>query len=313
MAIFAKVVDIFSFASMERFSFIVFALSLLTMIVCLNLNPRLDGAVWYHQYRGPKLRKSERHRELEFNFVVKGTATYLIKNQKFVLVRNSNVWLFPGQEHMLINESVDCEMWIVVFRRRLLQRICREQQFRLLSKSDPVPDFCRRLSVPSAQQLHALLQSIFESAKIPAFFNSGLAFTLHKAWLLSCEEQPVVPVCDVHPCVERAAYLLQQEDPQMTTKEICRTSGLSTSRLRRLFKIQTGLGIHEFRNRVMIDRFVQLYSTRKDKMLSTALQAGFGSYSQFHRVFTKAMGRSPGRYYRSTSELTAPSPGYGNP
>jgi AraC-like DNA-binding protein len=33
-------------------------------------------------------------------------------------------------------------------------------------------------------------------------------------------------------------------------------------------------------------------------MLDAALEAGFGSYPQFHRIFKRVMGRSPGKYRR---------------
>ena len=71
----------------------------------------------------------------------------------------------------------------------------------------------------------------------------------------------------------------------------------------RLFKQQTGLSISEFRNRLRIQQFMKLYgSGQRRTVLASALEAGFGSYTQFHRVFTEIAGRSPRAYQREVKE-----------
>ena len=76
-------------------------------------------------------------------------------------------------------------------------------------------------------------------------------------------------------------------------------AGLSGPRLSRLFKEQTGFALAEFRNRSRVQRFLEIYGTgQRHTMLSAALDAGFGSYAQFHRVFRRIAGESPGEYRR---------------
>jgi AraC-like DNA-binding protein len=66
-----------------------------------------------------------------------------------------------------------------------------------------------------------------------------------------------------------------------------------------LFKQQTGVALVDFRNRQRVERFLQIYGTgQRLTMLDAALEAGFGSYPQFHRVFKRVIGCSPGRYRR---------------
>jgi AraC-like DNA-binding protein len=267
------------------------------MILRLDLNPKLDGAIWFHSFRGAKQRLAERHNELEFNFVVHGTATYLVNQQKYILSPNTQIWLFPRHEHVLLSESNDCQMWIVVVRPRLLRRICREDAFQYLTKPS-IQECCRRVSVGGGKELHSLLNNVVDTAAIPEYFNSGLAYAIHKAWLLSCDETPLRPACDVHPCVERVAQMLDRGDLQMSTEALGEASGLSVSRLRRLFNEQIGMGIHEYRNRIMVERFMQIYDGRTKKMLSAAFEAGFGSYAQFYRIFSEIIGVPPAKYYR---------------
>jgi AraC-like DNA-binding protein len=75
---------------------------------------------------------------------------------------------------------------------------------------------------------------------------------------------------------------------------ICRASRLSPSHLSRIFKAQTGVSIGGFRNQQRLQRFLALYGRgRRTTALAAALEAGFGSYTQFHRVFREQTGRSP--------------------
>jgi len=66
-----------------------------------------------------------------------------------------------------------------------------------------------------------------------------------------------------------------------------------------LFKQQTGVALVDFRNRERVEKFLQIYGTgQRRTMLDAALEAGFGSYAQFHRVFKRVTGRAPGKHRR---------------
>jgi AraC-like DNA-binding protein len=113
-------------------------------------------------------------------------------------------------------------------------------------------------------------------------------------------------VRSVHPAIEHSAHLLLNEEDSYSLPQLARKAGLSPSRLSRLFKQQTGLSIVEFRNRQRMQRFLDRYeldrqSGRKSTLLDAALDAGFGSYPQFHRVFRQVAGCSPAEYQRRHS------------
>jgi len=55
------------------------------------------------------------------------------------------------------------------------------------------------------------------------------------------------------------------------------------------------MSMTEFRNRCRLRRFFALYEPEAS-LMTTALDAGFGSYPQFHRVFTALVGRSPAAF-----------------
>ena len=94
-----------------------------------------------------------------------------------------------------------------------------------------------------------------------------------------------------------------RDDPENSTLEsLADRAGLSPSRLSRLFKQQTGVPLVNYRQRHCLEQFFQLYGQNcEQKILNTALRAGFGSYPQFHRVFKRFIGCSPADYHWPTA------------
>ena len=80
----------------------------------------------------------------------------------------------------------------------------------------------------------------------------------------------------------------------VTGKYSSESAGVSPSHLSRLFKSQTGTSITRFRNQQRVQRFMFLYRDgRHTTALAAALEAGFGSYAQFYRVFRAETGGRP--------------------
>src|SRR5690606_32803588 len=99
--------------------------------------------------------------------------------------------------------------------------------------------------------------------------------------------------------------ILQRDSDSINLVQLARRTGLSPSRLSRLFKQQTGVTIVDFRNRQRLAKFLRLYGKgQRHTMLNAALAAGFGSYPQFHRVFKRNLGCSP----RATAWQAHPAP-----
>jgi len=85
------------------------------------------------------------------------------------------------------------------------------------------------------------------------------------------------------------------EAPSLSGAQLARKYGVSVSQLARAFKTEMGMSIVEHRNRLRLARFFRLAGEGKG-LLPAALEAGFGSYAQFHRVFRALHKSSPGVY-----------------
>jgi AraC-like DNA-binding protein len=99
-----------------------------------------------------------------------------------------------------------------------------------------------------------------------------------------------------HPAITSAVKLLQ-EDPSLGGAAIAKKLGVSLSRFARVFKMGMGMSLVDYRNQLRLEHFMTLVDSGGTNLLEAALAAGFGSYSQFHRVFRTHRGKSPREYF----------------
>jgi AraC-like DNA-binding protein len=260
----------------------------------LGLHGGIEGCVVRHT-AGTLRPRLHRHAELEVNLVVGGTAAYLINDRRCDLTAGTLTWLFPDQEHVLVDESADHALWWAVFRRSAVARITTAPHARPLLESNPLGRYSRRLDHQRVQRLAALFGELQEARTVDdTLFNAGLFYLLASAWRAFLDGSDVDGALEVHPAVDTVARLLQADPNAGSLTNLARTVGLSASHLSRLFTTQMGLSISRFRNQQRLDHFVRLYRhDRGTTALAAAHEAGFGSYAQFHRVFRQETGRNP--------------------
>jgi AraC-like DNA-binding protein len=269
-------------------------LSFLAVIEDLGLRQGIDG--WVVRHTAGTLRpRSHRHAELELNLVVRGTAFYLMDDRRYDLTTGTLTWLFPDQEHVLVDDSADHALWWAVFRPSAVARIATSPPARPLRERDPVGRYSRRLDPQRVQRLGALFGELRQAGTVDdTLFNAGLSYLLALAWRTFLDSSEVVGGLEVHPAIDTVARLLQADPGAGDLTDLARMVGLSPAHLSRLFTAQMGLSISRFRNQQRLDRFMRLYGHgRATTALAAAHDAGFGRYAQFHRVFRQETGRNP--------------------
>jgi AraC-like DNA-binding protein len=263
--------------------------------------PGMDGAILVHRWRG-HLHPRHRHDCLEFNLGLQGTGVNDIGLRRYPIGPGVLTWLFPGQDHQLVEQSRDFSMWVVSFTPRMVERWCLRDAA-LLAEQDPPGHHSRRLADDDARDLAGILRTLRDLPGDSATLNAGLGFLLRAAWAMYRRAPELPGTSTLHPAVAEAARLISSQ-PGLAGEELAARTGLSRSRLSRLFHQQLGETIQARRERVRIEAFIgrhrQERSPRRRSLLSDALAAGFGSYAQFHRAFRRIMGTSPGVW--STSE-----------
>jgi AraC-like DNA-binding protein len=244
---------------------------------------------------------AHRHDELELNLVTIGSASYLLGGQRYDLNRHTLVWLFPGQDHSLLDKSQRFDYWLGLFRPGLLRLICTTPMSRTLLSKDPRGRFCRQLTEQTAEELIVLFNRVAD-AEDEATRNVGIGYAALAAWEAFSREEDSVGG-KVHECVEAAVRMIRDEIDPIPLGPMAERLGLSGPYLSELFKSQTGMTLSEYRNKQRLRRFLEIDARREQmSMLAAALQAGFGSYAQFHRVFRQLMGISPAQYRARRSQ-----------
>jgi AraC-like DNA-binding protein len=106
--------------------------------------------------------------------------------------------------------------------------------------------------------------------------------------------QPLPRKSGQGPLVERVLRALAEDLP-ITGERLAEELGVSPGHLARSFKREMGVSLVDYRNRLRLDRFFEILQQRggSGNLLEAALEAGFGSYAQFHRVYRKFLGTTP--------------------
>jgi AraC-like DNA-binding protein len=97
------------------------------------------------------------------------------------------------------------------------------------------------------------------------------------------------------PAVAAAMSRLNAE-PTLETAALARKVHLPARALAKQFREQVGMTLVDYRNRVRLERFFEFVRPSEGNLLEAALDAGFGSYAQFHRVFRRVLGVTPHEY-----------------
>ena len=98
-----------------------------------------------------------------------------------------------------------------------------------------------------------------------------------------------------NPVVQKVLDALASDRP-VSGEQLARELGISPGHLARSFKIEMGVSLVEYRNRLRVERFLATVDRGGSNIQEAAEQAGFGSYAQFHRVFRKLLGTAPREY-----------------
>jgi len=269
----------------------------------LSVPRDIDGRIHIEDFANPVWRHliapRHAHQFLEAHLLVRGSAVVLMGDRRLDLPTGSLLWVPPRREHVTLETSPTLRRWILCMRVASVRRI--------VSPQEAAPLLSRHGDVPCAQlprtELHALARLLAEvagqSGRGRSVTNAGLGYALVRALLSFREARRSDEPTVLHPTVARALALMHGDGLVLDREDLAQSCRVSPTHLSRLFVQELGLSLQEVRNRKRIGRFSELMASGYcDSLTQAALEAGFGSYSQFHRVFTRLTGRTPSGHGR---------------
>lgn len=271
--------------------------------LALCREPEMLGGVWYTTASCPHF-PLHFEDELELNLIVNGDTVVHADGANHRATRGDMVWLRPGYLHGLLERSSDLVLWVVSARAAAVELAARVEPN--IGKGHPAEvvtlgrDVFARLSARCLTALRAqsdvrrfneqLVQFLVDASTVPSRVGAR-------------PEEP-------HRAVLRTATMLEApRDPRWTLFELAKHAGLSPYELSRLFRKQLGVPLVHYANHQRVQLFGRLYAERPTAtILRNALDAGFGSYSQFFRIFRAVTHLSPDKFRELCEDGTLPNP-----
>jgi AraC-like DNA-binding protein len=244
--------------------------------------------IWDHRPGRWVMSRPHHHIDLEMNLCLAGRAAYLVDGRRIALEPGSLLFLHPGESHLLIDETRDFRMWIAVWRPVAVQAAVAEGLDGAVASERPAAIELRRLAPAAVTALSRLCAEVAET-RGPALVHGGafLLWRLRTAFAAGADQA----LAAAHPAVVLAARLLR-DDPSLPLGTVAHRAGLSADRLGRVFRAEAGLSLVDYRTRVRLERVCSAWHPDAD-LLRLSLDAGFGSYSAFHRAFLRRFGLPP--------------------
>jgi AraC-like DNA-binding protein len=241
------------------------------------------GQLWRYapEYRRPR----HFHSEPELNLVIAGSGSFAAGKARFRVQAGDLLCWPPGQDHELLQASADFDLFVVGLLPEFSERVLGDRS-------------ARALAAPTCLRLDASALSRFRS--LCAFPSYGLEPTVleaHVATFWREAHQRRLDAAERHP-VGRRALMSLLEHPDLDRAQLASSARGDPSEVSRQFHEHTGLTLTHYRTRLRLLAFIRCVDAGST-LLSAALQAGFGSYSQCHRTFSKAFGCTPRRFFGS--------------
>ena len=241
----------------------------------------------------------DRRDTLELHLVSIGQATHVSGQHTVQVGPRMLFWRFPGQQPVLRNPSEDYQASLALFDAEMVRRVRARSGPDVLAErhSEEVP--CKQLTKLAARRLWGQFEALSGHRDQATQFDVALTRLLLSAWDEFQQATAATQREELHPAVEKAATMLRTRPMTSSLDELAKICGASASWLSRLFREQMGVSLVDYRNDYRMDRFFELYRNGlRRNITQAALEAGFGSYAQFHRVFRKKLGYGPAEMRR---------------
>jgi len=230
------------------------------------------------------------HSVWELNQVQCGTIEYEVGGVRGTIGAGERIFFPPGTPHVLTRASVDAALWVIelTFPLEAHRAVARPHGGAFvtrppLSEVRALGRAARKLWLrPKGNLLTQVIGEVEELLATPSPATLSL----------NTEPGDLPPV---HEAVTRARTLCERscDDQELAIDELARRAGISASRLAHLFQEQVGITPLQYRNYCKVQEFIRRWDGTEGRLLQSALDAGFGSYAKFHRVFSQVCGAPP--------------------
>ncbi len=242
--------------------------------------------IWHHV---PSTRKPRHfHAEPELNLVTGGTGVFAMGEKLLPVAAGDLLSWPPGQDHVLVDASPDFDLFVI--------GVTADFSFHVLSgtaQADCVGPIQIRLAPRDFAEIQAACVAIGSAA-------TDVAAIEHKVGDLWRRAQALRRAGDGMHVLTRRTMVSLYEHPELTRTDVARLVRAYPTEISRHFHGDMGSTLSAFRSRLRLLRFIEAVDGGAENLLTAALGAGFGSYSQCHRIFQQTLGCSPRLFFKTS-------------
>lgn len=250
--------------------------------------------VWSH--KSPGMRQAHLHQDLEFNYVLSGTMTYLIGGSLLSIPQGKMGVIWGAMPHQTILPAVRPSLfWVTIPLNRAMLWNLPEQFVRRLLGRGLVVDPHTNNADPFA--LRQWKQDLADDRPLRReMVLEEIARRLHRLALNVIEDAPpATPGVDAAPpssdallTAQRMAGLIGRHFHEpLTVSQIADAVDLHPNYAMTLFRRQTGMTINTYLTRQRVAHAQSLLATTTMPILHIGEACGFGSTSRFYEAFKK--------------------------
>lgn len=185
--------------------------------------------------------------------------------------------LQPGQDHAMLEDSADLELFVVALSPQLAARA-------------GVVSLRRTMTHRLDENAQLKLRDVFDQSNAVTDARAVSALLAEHFRTLAERFQPPHALC-------RKTLESLRQDMAQSEEVVADRFNVHPSEVSRVVGRELGLSLVTYRGRMRLIDFIRRID-HGQTMTSAALQAGFGSYSQCHRVFRSTLGCSPREYFK---------------
>jgi AraC-like DNA-binding protein/mannose-6-phosphate isomerase-like protein (cupin superfamily) len=227
------------------------------------------------------------HIEPELNLIASGRAAFGI-GETVVEVTRGDLLRFPAaQDHVLLEASPDLYLFAIGMDPALSSEILRTGADQVM-----LP---QRLHLADAdfRSLAKRAAAVVDRGNVD---QSCAELWEHAHWLGSRPHSG--PATAMHVLTRKTLSALG-EAPRLGLEALSARMRTAASEISRHFHRDVGMTFVRFRTRLRLLRLIRLMDAPDMTVAQAAQAAGFGSYSQCHRIFQAELGCSPRRFFHA--------------
>jgi len=218
--------------------------------------------------------------------VTGGSATFAMGERLFPVVRGDLLWWPPGQDHVLVDASDDFDLFVIGVTADFSTRILAGTLHAVC-----VGPIQIRLPTLALAELEAICIAPGSASDVPA-----IECRVGDLWR---QAHTLRRAADAMHVVTRRTMVSLYQRPELGRLDIARLVRAYPTEISRNFHNDMGMTFSAFRSRLRVLRFIQAVDGGAPSLLAAALGAGFGSYSQCHRIFQQTFACTPRLFFET--------------